>query len=211
MVRLGYREASPPFSFLDEAKREADADLAKMENIALLERFHYWVRRTLFDFARYSLKPTVFTALAMGNLERALTRGLQRQPGVTLAVAAGSVAGGEEGDILNPAMDQPGVREHLAEIRRQELDRAARIIGYDEVVMLGGHLDSWTSATGATDNAIGCAIMMEAARIIQSLGLKPSSTTRILSSRSPSLTRRRCTTSAASPGGASRRFYSASA
>ena len=37
----------------------------------------------------------------------------------------------------------------------------------DEVVMLGGHLDSWTSATGATDNAIGCAIMMEAARILQ--------------------------------------------
>jgi carboxypeptidase Q len=36
----------------------------------------------------------------------------------------------------------------------------------DEVVMLGGHLDSWTSATGATDNAIGCAIMMEAARIL---------------------------------------------
>ena len=31
--------------------------------------------------------------------------------------------------------------------------------------MLGGHLDSWHSATGATDNAIGCAIMMEAARI----------------------------------------------
>ena len=35
----------------------------------------------------------------------------------------------------------------------------------DEVVMLGGHLDSWHSATGATDNAIGCAVMMEAARI----------------------------------------------
>jgi mycothiol S-conjugate amidase len=45
--------------------------------------------------------------------------------------------GGEEGDILNPAMDQPGVRERLAEIRRVELDRAARIIGYDEVVLLG--------------------------------------------------------------------------
>jgi carboxypeptidase Q len=40
----------------------------------------------------------------------------------------------------------------------------------DEVVMLGGHLDSWHSATGATDNAIGCAVMMEAARIIQAIG-----------------------------------------
>ena len=45
--------------------------------------------------------------------------------------------GGEEGDILNPAMDQPDIRERLPEVRLQELDRAARIIGYDEVVMLG--------------------------------------------------------------------------
>ena len=42
----------------------------------------------------------------------------------------------------------------------------------DEVIMLGGHLDSWHAATGATDNAIGCAIMMEAARIIKSAGTK---------------------------------------
>ena len=45
--------------------------------------------------------------------------------------------GGEEGDILNPAMDRPEVRDNLPEVRRQELDRAAAIIGYDEVVLLG--------------------------------------------------------------------------
>ncbi len=49
----------------------------------------------------------------------------------------------------------------------------------DEVVMLGGHLDSWTSATGATDNAIGCAIMMEAARILKAVGAKPRRTIRV--------------------------------
>lgn len=49
----------------------------------------------------------------------------------------------------------------------------------DEVIMLGGHLDSWHSATGATDNAIGCAIMMEAARILQSIGVKPRRTIRV--------------------------------
>jgi hypothetical protein len=49
----------------------------------------------------------------------------------------------------------------------------------DEVVMLGGHLDSWTSATGATDNAIGCAIMMEAARILQAVGAHPRRTIRV--------------------------------
>ena len=45
--------------------------------------------------------------------------------------------GGEEGDILNPAADLPGVRERLAEVRRAELDRAAAIIGYHEVLWLG--------------------------------------------------------------------------
>jgi hypothetical protein len=49
----------------------------------------------------------------------------------------------------------------------------------DQVVMLGGHLDSWHSATGATDNAIGCAIMMEAVRILQATGLKPRRTIRV--------------------------------
>ncbi|HEX2268263.1 MAG TPA: M20/M25/M40 family metallo-hydrolase [Pyrinomonadaceae bacterium] len=49
----------------------------------------------------------------------------------------------------------------------------------DEVIMLGGHLDSWHAATGATDNAIGCAIMMEAARILKALDVKPRRTIRV--------------------------------
>jgi carboxypeptidase Q len=49
----------------------------------------------------------------------------------------------------------------------------------DEIVMLGGHLDSWQAGTGATDNGAGCAVMMEAMRIIQSLGLQPRRTIRI--------------------------------
>jgi carboxypeptidase Q len=44
----------------------------------------------------------------------------------------------------------------------------------DEVIMLGGHLDSWHAATGATDNAIGCATMMEAARILKAIGVQPA-------------------------------------
>jgi hypothetical protein len=49
----------------------------------------------------------------------------------------------------------------------------------DEIVMLGGHLDSWHSGTGATDNAAGCAAMMEAVRIIKATGLKPRRTIRL--------------------------------
>lgn len=49
----------------------------------------------------------------------------------------------------------------------------------DEVVIAGGHLDSWHSATGATDNAVGCTVMMEAARILKALGVQPRRTIRI--------------------------------
>ena len=49
----------------------------------------------------------------------------------------------------------------------------------DEVVMLGAHLDSWHTATGATDNAAGVAMMMEAVRILKALNLQPRRTVRI--------------------------------
>lgn len=49
----------------------------------------------------------------------------------------------------------------------------------DELVMLGGHLDSWQGATGATDNAAGCAVMMEVVRILKATGLQPKRTIRI--------------------------------
>ena len=49
----------------------------------------------------------------------------------------------------------------------------------DEVVMLGAHLDSWHSSTGATDNGAGSAAVMEAARIIAASGLKPRRTIRV--------------------------------
>lgn len=49
----------------------------------------------------------------------------------------------------------------------------------DEVVMLGGHMDSWHSGTGATDNGAGVSVAMEAMRILQTLNLKPRRTIRI--------------------------------
>ena len=49
----------------------------------------------------------------------------------------------------------------------------------DEIVMLGGHYDSWHDATGATDNGIGSAMMLEAVRILAALHLKPRRTIRV--------------------------------
>jgi Zn-dependent M28 family amino/carboxypeptidase len=49
----------------------------------------------------------------------------------------------------------------------------------DELVMLGGHFDSWHGGTGATDNAAGSAVMLEAVRILKATGLKLRRTVRI--------------------------------
>ncbi len=49
----------------------------------------------------------------------------------------------------------------------------------DELVMLGGHLDSWHGGTGATDNAAGVSVAMEAVRILKALGVQPRRTIRI--------------------------------
>jgi hypothetical protein len=50
--------------------------------------------------------------------------------------------------------------------------------GSNEVVMVGAHLDSWHLGTGATDNAAGSAIVLEAMRILKAIGIKPKRTIR---------------------------------
>jgi len=59
----------------------------------------------------------------------------------------------------------------LAEIRGGKKSR--------EIVMIGAHLDSYQAGTGATDNAAGVAVMMEAARILQAIGAEPARTIRV--------------------------------
>ncbi len=59
--------------------------------------------------------------------------------------------GGEEGDILNPAMDTDEVKADIGAVRRAELDAAAKVIGYDEVVMLG-YRDSGMPDSDANKN-----------------------------------------------------------
>jgi len=50
----------------------------------------------------------------------------------------------------------------------------------DEYVVVGGHIDSWDGATGATDNAAGCSTAIEAARILMASGVKPKRTIRFM-------------------------------
>ncbi len=89
-------------------------------------------------------------------------------------------------------MIQQGVKPKMAvNIQGQYYDddpmaynTVAEITGSDptlksELVMLGGHMDSWHAGTGATDNGAGVAVAMEAARIIIASGLKPRRTIRV--------------------------------
>lgn len=59
-----------------------------------------------------------------------------------------TATGGEAGDILNPTMNRPDIAENLAQVRAVELAEAAKIIGYDEVAMLG-YRDSGMPGSGA--------------------------------------------------------------
>jgi carboxypeptidase Q len=66
------------------------------------------------------------------------------------------------------------------------VEKASNVLGEipgtdlaDEVVMLGAHFDSWHEAAGASDTAAGCAVALEAARILKTIGVKPRRTIRV--------------------------------
>ena len=88
-------------------------------------------------------------------------RTLEKKIPVTLQLDIDSRFYDQDLDAFNIVADIPGT------------DKA------DEVVMVGAHFDSWHSGTGATDNAAGSAVMMEALRILKASGVKLRRTVRI--------------------------------
>ncbi len=79
--------------------------------------------------------------------------------------------GGEEGSILNPAMERPEVAERLHQVRLDELAEAARIIGYHEVIMLG-YRDSGmpdTEANARPENFANAPLDEAAGRLVEIL------------------------------------------
>ena len=50
----------------------------------------------------------------------------------------------------------------------------------DEIVLVGGHLDSWDVGAGASDDGVGCVVTWEAARLMKTLGLRPRRTVRVV-------------------------------
>jgi hypothetical protein len=128
---------------------------------------------------------------------------------ITVTDASGFDLSGAQWKVPNPAFTVPSfvlTREHYGRIARlvgrkrpvtielqldveitpdvRSVDVVAEIPGTDphigdEVVMLGGHFDSWHAGTGATDNGAGSAVMMEAIRILKAAGVRPRRTIRL--------------------------------
>ena len=78
-----------------------------------------------------------------------------------------------EVEVLNEFYDNQVINNVIAEIPGTDPKLK------DEIVLIGGHLDSWHGGTGSADNASGCAVMIEALRIIKEIGVNPRRTIRI--------------------------------
>jgi hypothetical protein len=92
-----------------------------------------------------------------------MSRLLEHQVPVSVKLHIDTVFGGDHEQGYDTIAEIPGTDPALK----------------DEVVMVGGHLDSWIAGTGATDNGAGAIVAMEAMRILNTLGVKPRRTIRI--------------------------------
>jgi phosphohistidine swiveling domain-containing protein len=101
----------PPF--LEETQREAAQDYAALDPPALLQRAQYWVQRTLYDFARHSLKPTALAGILLADLERALGRQQSGPPEQTATRVAQAVRQLTLGVRPEPEADLTGALQAL--------------------------------------------------------------------------------------------------
>lgn len=203
IVMLAVKDTLKP-SFEGDGKRYSEAELAKMANAAAPERGN----RPQPDSAMAARMRTFTQARKVNELlakeEPALILGFGRGTDGTIFVQQGgsqvkdtkdfpaSVVISSDEYLRIQRLIQAGIPVKVAaEVRTktyiddtQGYNVLAEIPGTDpllkdEVVMVGAHLDSWQGSTGATDNAAGCAMMMEAVRLIKASGLQPRRTIRI--------------------------------
>lgn len=195
-------------SFEPDAKRFSDEELAAMADKAPANNAER-PRRTFDStqraamMSRFALQRKMNSFLQNENPALVLSMSSSGNDGTVFVSGGGQYKkGSEEGpamvmlssdDYLRlQRLVESGIKVTLeAEVKTRFFDNdlngynvIAEIPGTDpslkeELVMLGGHLDSWQGATGATDNAAGSAVMMEAVRILKATGLQPKRTIRI--------------------------------
>ncbi len=146
----------------------------------MLERFEFWPRLAAFYEAE-GVVATIEPSSRDNGVVRLSGSSSKRDPAVPLGVPS-LVMATEQYNRLVRLLDNDVETELEIDVEVQffeggkGINTLGEIRGTDlagEVVMVGGHLDSWHAGTGATDNGGSCAVVMEAMRILHAAGLKP--------------------------------------
>jgi carboxypeptidase Q len=162
--RMGEPPVEDPYAaFLKAAKERTE--YWKQEGVAAVLRDsnkpHGLLNMTDASLARYDIGP-IPTAFITGEGYRTIFRMLQRHLPVQIEMEMTNTIGSKPMEVYNT----------VAEIRGSEKP--------DEVVIIGAHLDSWDLGTGSTDNGTGSMAVLEAARALANLNLKPKRTIRFV-------------------------------
>ena len=163
-ARIGERPVEDPYGAFLKAARDR-AEFWKQEGVAAVLRDsnkpHGLLNMTDASLGRYDVGP-IPTAFITGEGYRMIFRMVQRHLPVRVEV-----------EMTNSIGDKPmTVYNTVAEIRGSEKP--------EEVVLIGGHLDSWDLGTGSTDNGTGSIAVLEAARALAKLNLKAKRTIRFV-------------------------------
>ncbi len=201
-IVLTQGEQEIPLSFQPDASRLSDEDLKKLE--AAPEpgaKSPYAARRDEFMLRRQLMEAT--TKFLKDENAALILEPSRGKDGTIFVQSGGSYKIGSDYSLPSVVVSAeqynrlvrilqkniPVVIEAEIETNFDETDSLGyNIVGEiagtdkklkDEIVMLGGHFDSWHAGTSATDNAAGCAVAMEALRILKSIGFNPKRTIRI--------------------------------
>ncbi|HYC88500.1 MAG TPA: M20/M25/M40 family metallo-hydrolase [Thermoanaerobaculia bacterium] len=135
--------------------------------------------------AEHGAVAAVIRSVATASLRSPHTGSMRYEAGKPKIPAAALST--EDGDLVHRLLARGDrVRMHLMLTPRTLPDvPSANVIAEirgserpEEIVLIGGHLDSWDLGTGAIDNGSGCAMIMETMRVIKELGLRPKRTIR---------------------------------
>lgn len=148
-----------------QLRREVTKFLAEEKVLAAIEPSMYdggAVTMSGLDYKKNAAAAPAVLNMAAEHYGR-IARLLDREVPVELEINVQTKFYDDDNNAYNTIAELPGTDKKLAE----------------EVVIIGGHLDSWHGGTGATDNATGAAAAMEAIRILRALDVKPRRTIRV--------------------------------
>jgi carboxypeptidase Q len=160
-VRIGQPPWVTPRA--SQADTRAIAQAVREAGAAVTIRTSEGEHGTVFVLGRDQRENAMPAVVLAGEHYNMIARMLQRGIPVKLRVNVQSHFVTDDPNSYNVIADLPGIDPQLK----------------SEIVMIGAHLDSWHTGTGATDNADGVAVVLEAMRILKTLGLPPKRTIRV--------------------------------